>query len=305
MLSGANESERTRYRLSEKTSSDDFSYTRVSGGLQLRRGHDSEAWEQTKAKLDVCGVSHTLQPQLFELLAAVLHLGEVTTGVGSLDREHPLASTPIRRSMPSGEGESAEFKEGEMLPVAAMLQVDLGCLKDALTHRLVVSGRGSSYSVPLTAQQRRAHTCCCPFPSLRVAAPLSGPTFTYQWDHPFHVVDETTLSPSGPHHHHPFHFVDETILSPSEPPRSHASHLVVETTLTPSEPHHQHPLDLVERLASLFGRVDTRDALAKAIYALLFDWLILQLNQGMRPQSEGQDGAAAELDDGQVRRACG
>lgn len=57
--------------------------------------------------------------------------------------------------------------------------------------------------------------------------------------------------------------------------------------------------------ASLFGRVDTRDALAKAIYALLFDWLILQLNQGMRPQSEGQDGAATELDDGQVRRACG
>ena len=185
LLAGSDSEERSRYLLGEPDTV--FAYTRGCAGSvaslpACRDGappppsvpgqSDAEEWGRTKSKLTLLGLDDEAQCGIFRLVACVLLLGNLSLG----------------------SGEAAEIDGGRLAEVASLLDCPGDRLLSALTKRMVSSPRGSSYTVPLTAQQRQ----------------------------------------------------------------------------------------------------DTRDALSKAVYASLFEWLLLQLNRKMDADLANADGAWEE-----------
>ena len=101
MLAGASAEESARYRLPQPADPDGFAYTRGAPGVP--GASDSERWRETHAKMELCGLAGEAQGALFELLAAVLHLG----------------------NLDSGDGEEARFDATRLQCVAELLQVDV------------------------------------------------------------------------------------------------------------------------------------------------------------------------------------
>ena len=142
MTKGASAAEREAWRLRPSTGGGGPSYAYTSGAQEVSGVDDGAAWHATRATLGVLGVAEEAQVRLFGLIAAVLALGNVAF--------EPAAAAGTAGGG-GGEGQLAATAPDD---VAALLQVAPPLLSDALTVRHVSSGkRGSSYKVPLMAQQ--------------------------------------------------------------------------------------------------------------------------------------------------------
>ena len=95
---------------------------------------DIAEWTNTLNKLEVLGFADGQVKDMMRIVAAVLALGNV--------------------AFVAGDGEKHKVKDAKGLgTVASLLMVEPTALEGALTTRKVASGRGSTYTVPLNAQQ--------------------------------------------------------------------------------------------------------------------------------------------------------
>ena len=131
MLAGANPEERASFGLLNSVS--DYAYT-CEGPSDAQGINDIEEWANAVNKLDILGFSQEQQSQVFKLLSGVLLMGNIKFVDG--DKETQKAADPSILSK-----------------VADLFKVGPQQLESALTTRKVSSGRGSSYTVPLTHSQ--------------------------------------------------------------------------------------------------------------------------------------------------------
>jgi myosin I len=131
MLAGATAEERSTFGLLASVA--DYAYT-SEGPADADGINDAEEWATTVNKLDTLGFSLEQQTQVFKLLSGVLLMGNIKFVDG--DKDTQKASDPAVLSR-----------------VAELFKVGPQQLESALTSRKVSSGRGSSYTVPLTLSQ--------------------------------------------------------------------------------------------------------------------------------------------------------
>jgi myosin heavy subunit len=98
---------------------------------------DAAGWDLTLGGLDLFGLAAEQAAHLLCALSAVMMIGNVTFTAPFTAKDQCCEATPS-----SGV---------EM--VAQLLQVELRTLTHSLTHRTISSGRGSSYTLPLTSSQ--------------------------------------------------------------------------------------------------------------------------------------------------------
>lgn len=129
MLSGASDTEKRDMGLG---SPEQFEYLKSSGCYSVDNINDREEYKETRTAMDVIGLSADHQSQIFELLAAILQLGNL-------------------QFVKEGQGGS-KVSNTNVLAVAAKL---LGCSQqvvgEAVTHKLIKTGRETIDS-PLVPQ---------------------------------------------------------------------------------------------------------------------------------------------------------
>eukprot|EP01114_Cavostelium_apophysatum_P010445 TRINITY_DN2416_c0_g1_i11.p1 TRINITY_DN2416_c0_g1~~TRINITY_DN2416_c0_g1_i11.p1 ORF type:complete len:2801 (+),score=908.52 TRINITY_DN2416_c0_g1_i11:43-8445(+) len=134
LLAGADESEKKDFCLS---SAENFNYLNQTGCLQIEGVDDGENFKTLKRALDVLKISGTSQSDLFRLLSACLHLGNIS----------------FQKTAKNG---SAVVGNKDVLEISAML---LNCIEKDLEFNLcnrvisMASAARSMYSVPLKGEE--------------------------------------------------------------------------------------------------------------------------------------------------------
>ncbi|RHY79601.1 hypothetical protein DYB28_000456, partial [Aphanomyces astaci] len=111
----------------------DYAYVMVGEGSKVDDVDDSEYLQETKDAMDTIGIDYREQQGIFEVVSAILNLGELafkaessdTSSVLSLDRLHVIAN---------------------------LLQTDGAALERILTNR-TMAARGETFTIPLSADQ--------------------------------------------------------------------------------------------------------------------------------------------------------
>jgi hypothetical protein len=137
LLAGANADLRSRLQLQQRTAND-FRYLLPQAGNvpSARQGFENDAgmFQELLEAFRVCGVSDEERGHIFDILGAILHLGNCEF----------VFVKEAKRLAPS--------QRPVLGTVARLLQVDPTTLEKALTTRLLGSkSRASTYSVPLDA----------------------------------------------------------------------------------------------------------------------------------------------------------
>ena len=131
MLAGASLDEKKQYNLLSSTSA--YTYTK---GTSFADGiDDAVEWTSVRHKLEVLGFTESDQQQMFRLFSAVLAIGNITFKPGAAADTHEV------------DGKDA------LALAAELLQVETAPLATKLTSKVISSGKGSSYTVPNSAEQ--------------------------------------------------------------------------------------------------------------------------------------------------------
>ena len=131
MVVGASAEERAEYGLLGGTA--DYAYLR-EGPADAEGINDADEWSATTNKMEILGFAQEQQTSVFRLLSGVLLMGNIEFVDG--DKDQQKAADPAL-----------------LAKVAELFKVGKEQLENALTSRKVSSGRGSSYTVPLTHSQ--------------------------------------------------------------------------------------------------------------------------------------------------------
>jgi len=134
LINGASEQEAQDFQLFQE---DNFNYLRVSNCVQVAGIDDVQWWSETRHAMQTVGISQASQAAVFQLVAAVLHIGNI--GFSEDDK-----------------GNAVVF-DSRMLDLAcSMLQVESFVMSSAILFRVVNTGaasRGSTYNVPQNVEQ--------------------------------------------------------------------------------------------------------------------------------------------------------
>mmetsp|Transcript_31792 Transcript_31792/g.66569 ORF Transcript_31792/g.66569 Transcript_31792/m.66569 type:complete len:1417 (+) Transcript_31792:14-4264(+) len=131
MVAGASAEERAEYLLKDSVA--DYMYL-SQGPAEAEGINDSEEWASTTNKMEILGFTPEQQASVFRLLSGVLLMGNI--------------------KFVEGEKESQKAEDPSVLEqVSELFKVSAQQLSSALTSKKVTSGRGSSYTVPLTQSQ--------------------------------------------------------------------------------------------------------------------------------------------------------
>lgn len=130
MLAGTSPEEKERYQLG---SPQDFFYTNQSSVMTLPEVDDGDDWQRMKAAMSLLGLDANMQDQIFSVLAAILHLGNIRFKDGS-----PLT-----------------FVDPQRIDVIAyLLQMDSKALQNALRIKTLSMGnKGEEVKKPLTVPE--------------------------------------------------------------------------------------------------------------------------------------------------------
>jgi myosin heavy subunit len=80
LLAGASKEQRQNYWLKP---ADQFLYLNQSGCLEINKRSDSKEFEELLQSVESLGIDSTISTQIFQLVAAILHLGNLTFGPSS------------------------------------------------------------------------------------------------------------------------------------------------------------------------------------------------------------------------------
>lgn len=124
-----------QYRLSNP---ENFRYLKQSGCTKVSGIDDSEDFKHTKRAMNIIGIPESTQSNVFKLLAAILHLGNLEFKAGKGKDSSEVSSS-----------------QSDLDFCASLLGTQFGMLVSALTSRTVSTGgnRSSTYSVPLNTEQ--------------------------------------------------------------------------------------------------------------------------------------------------------
>ena len=126
MLAGGSSGDKKKWGVSDASK---CRYTGASGCVKVSGINDSQDYGDMRRAMDVIGLSGTQQGEIFELLAAILHLGDVTFGK-------------------SENGQGSVVSGGNTKLVAQLLKVQEGDLVQALTNKTITS-RSEAILTPL------------------------------------------------------------------------------------------------------------------------------------------------------------
>jgi hypothetical protein len=133
LLAGAGADVRARLQLQQRSATD-FRYLLAAGQSSAREGFDNDAgmFRELLEAFRVCGVSDEERGHIFDILGAILHLGNCEFVFVKEAKRLAPAQRPVLGT------------------VARLLQIEPTTLEKALTTRLLGSkSRASTYSVPL------------------------------------------------------------------------------------------------------------------------------------------------------------
>jgi len=124
--------EKNQYQL---TNLKDYRYLNQSGCFNVEGINDSEEWKHTKHGMTVIGISEENQKNIFQLLAAILHLGNITFA-------------------PKGKDIEVAVKK-DLTLISNLMGIESSILQIALCNRSVSRGgaRSSNYLVPLKIEE--------------------------------------------------------------------------------------------------------------------------------------------------------
>ena len=132
MLKGSSAEQRSAYGLLGAYT--DYGYMR--GGIpDVQRVDDAKDWGETLTKMTLLGMSNDARDGALKAIAAVL-------AIGNIEFEAVAGSEAHAPTDPSW-----------VAKVAALLGIEAAALQSKLTSRLVSAGRGSTYTVQLSAEQ--------------------------------------------------------------------------------------------------------------------------------------------------------
>ncbi|PSN35592.1 Unconventional myosin-Vb [Blattella germanica] len=109
---------------------DDFHYLNQGENPSIDGVDDAAAFEETKTALSLLGFSQREQGDMFKILAAILHLGNVSIVEAAADE-----------SDVDSEGSAIPADDRHLLVLAELLQLDAGEMRSWLCHRKIVSMR--------------------------------------------------------------------------------------------------------------------------------------------------------------------
>jgi myosin-1 len=134
LCAGATAEEKDAFQLYEPQH---FRYLSQSGQLTVPGVNDAQEFAETRTAMDVVGISYAEQYNIMRLLAAILHLGNMT--------------------FTERNNEAAVADDAVLQWVAALLEVEPEVLRRCILSRQMETGRGggrgSTYTVPLNAEQ--------------------------------------------------------------------------------------------------------------------------------------------------------
>lgn len=116
---------------------DQFYYLAQSGSPHVDAINDQDDFQQVLAAMQGIGITSDDQWYIFQILAAILHCGNVTFSGGQNDN-------------------AVLTNETELSWAAYLFEIDPKFLAHSLTHRLIITGRQSTYEVPQNADQASA-----------------------------------------------------------------------------------------------------------------------------------------------------
>lgn len=115
-------------------SAENYRYVRAGADAELTGINDDECLSDTLEAMDTIGISSDEQSAIFEIVAAILNLGEAEFA-------------------PVGSDEKSQVTNEEIIQnVSNLLQVDINALRSTLLERSITAGT-ESYTIPLNSEQ--------------------------------------------------------------------------------------------------------------------------------------------------------
>ncbi|DAZ98019.1 TPA: hypothetical protein N0F65_004509 [Lagenidium giganteum] len=111
-----------------------YRYVRVGANAELSGIDDDQCLRETLEAMDIIGITRDEQDAIFELVSAILNLGEANFIQGVSEEKSSVSNEDIVES------------------VAALLQTDIKALRSTLLERSITAGT-ESYTIPLNSEQ--------------------------------------------------------------------------------------------------------------------------------------------------------
>ena len=157
LLAGASKEQRQNYWLKP---ADQFFYLNQSGCLEIHRRSDSKEFEELLHSVESLGIDATASSQIFQLVAAILHLGNLTFGPSSMrdvDAGSRLGHDYVKKKV-SAFSDKISFRRitspSDSRRVASLLGINPDHLEKAMCFRDSLIN-GETILVPLNVQKGR------------------------------------------------------------------------------------------------------------------------------------------------------